>query len=268
MTSFAKSLTALNEQNNSFVLVTLINIKGSAPQVIGAKMLVTSEGLYWGTVGGGKIEAHCIRHAKNLLQHKAGAETQTWNLQKDIGMSCGGEVSLFFDVTLVDSWHISIFGAGHISQELCRVLQTWSCQVSVFDTRADWLEKLPSAENINKKLSASLAQEVLTLPQKSFLLCMTMGHATDLPILMEAYKKFEIFSLVGVIGSDIKAEKIKKELLESGANSSQVSQLASPLGLPIGNNTPSEIAISICALLLAKRDQRSFTVENGFVTDL
>lgn len=263
MIHLAKQIQKFYKQREAFVVVTLFQIKGSAPQIVGAKMLVTDQGLQWGTVGGGKIEAHCIRYSQSLLEKKATSESQFWNLQKDIGMSCGGEVGVFFDVVHANPWHITIFGAGHISQELCRVLQTWSCQVSVFDNREEWVNKLTESENINKKVSQQLADEVSSLPKNSYLLCMTMGHTSDLPILHQAFKNFDSFSLIGVIGSDVKAMKIKKELNELGIPQEKLNHLISPLGLPIGDNTPSEIAISICSLLLAKRDNKSFTVENG-----
>ncbi|MFM8365237.1 MAG: XdhC family protein, partial [Verrucomicrobiota bacterium] len=49
------------------VLVMLLETRGSAPQSAGAKMLVRENGLPFGTVGGGKIEAAAIRFARELL---------------------------------------------------------------------------------------------------------------------------------------------------------------------------------------------------------
>ncbi len=264
MIQLAHKIQELNQKQLPFILVTLTAIKGSAPQVEGAKMLVTERGLYWGTVGGGKIEAHCIRYAQNLIQTATTSTTaphaQTWNLQTDIGMSCGGAVTLFFDVSLSNQWHVAIFGAGHIAQELCRVLQTWSCQVSIFDTREEWLERLPSSANMTKKLSSNMADEVEALPAGTFLLSMTQGHSTDLPILKAAFGRSPTLALIGVIGSDVKAAKIKKELSELGVSAELLSLLSCPLGLPIGNNTPPEIAVSVCGELLARREGKKFSL--------
>ncbi len=263
MLQLAEKIQELQNSRQSFVLVTLMGLRGSVPQVAGAKMLVTTSGLYWGTVGGGKIEAHSIQYAQNLLSGQQDPHAQTWNLQKDIGMSCGGEVTMFFDISKSVGWHISVFGAGHVAQELCRVLATWSCHVSVFDPRAEWLERLPSSANIDKKLSAQMGSEVANLPSGSYLLSLTQGHGFDVPVLSAAFKRFTDFSFIGVIGSDVKAKKIKAELLALGANPDLLQKLVCPLGLPIGNNTPNEIAISICAQLLAVRDQSSFRIERG-----
>lgn len=275
MLQLNEHLQKLHAEQISYVLVTLVDIQGSAPQVVGAKMLVTSGGLFWGTVGGGKIEAHSIRHAQELLlaasketaTDKSFSELKKWNLQTQIGMSCGGEVSLFFDVQFLKSWPIYIFGAGHISQELCRLLSTWSCQVQVFDPRPEWLERLPS--RIKAVRSENPPSEINSLAENGFVLCMTQGHATDLPILSAALIKNQNnpaekrFPFVGVIGSSTKARKIKLELKQLGIQDSEIERIQCPLGLPIGNNTPAEIAVSIAAQLLAVRDRCSFKVQNG-----
>jgi len=57
----------LKEKGESFVVVTLINIRGSAPQDPGAKMIVSRDGLYSGTVGGGKVELAAITKALSIL---------------------------------------------------------------------------------------------------------------------------------------------------------------------------------------------------------
>lgn len=271
MFELGEELLKLQSAGSSYVLITLVQIRGSAPQVVGAKMLVTEAGLHWGTVGGGKIEAHVILTAQAMLNKKAPSEFKTWNLQSDIGMSCGGEVSLFFDVQTQDKWPIVIFGAGHISQQLCKILTSWSCQITVFDSRPEWLGKLPIASNLKRQRSEDLAKEASNLPPNSFVLCMTQGHSTDFPILLEVFRAkakdqrsdLVQYKFVGVIGSEVKALKIKKELQQAGISEQQLKNLHCPLGFPIGNNTPSEIAVSIAAQLLAVRDQSHFEIKNG-----
>ena len=253
MLSLTNSLLELTEARLDHVAVTLAQIRGSAPQVVGAKMLVTSTGRHSGTVGGGKIEAHCIRFAQELLKQKSNTELHTWNLQKDIGMSCGGEVTMLFEPNFFSQWTIAIFGAGHVAQELCRVMQTWSCVVRVFDNRQEWLERLPTSFNIITKHSETIANEVATLPKGSFLLSMTQGHAFDVPVLKEALKNHDHFAFLGVIGSDIKGNKIRKELREAGISEQAIERLQCPVGLPIGDNTPPEISISIAAQLISLR---------------
>ena len=88
----SRKLSKLIELDIPFVTVTLLEIRGSAPQITGAKALITANGLECGTVGGGKIEAAAIRYAQEALQANRGTTCQlvTWNLQTDIKMTCGG----------------------------------------------------------------------------------------------------------------------------------------------------------------------------------
>ena len=71
--------------NIPFVMVTLVDVIGSSPQNRGSKMLVTRDGLYDGTIGGGKVEFKAINEAKSLLENKS---LQTsfceWNLKKEL----------------------------------------------------------------------------------------------------------------------------------------------------------------------------------------
>lgn len=253
MQGWQEVVAELTKERKDHIIINLVEIKGSAPQEVGSKLIVTDDGYYWGTVGGGKIEAHCISFAKKLLETRSSSVLKTWNLQSDIGMSCGGVVSMYFDANYFSHWTVGIFGAGHISQELCRVMQTWSCQIKVFDTRLEWIEKLPKSQNIEKKLVKDLSQEVLSLPQGSFLLSMTQGHATDLPVLEKACLVADRFSYMGVIGSEVKAIKLKKELKERDIPEKILNQIRCPMGMKFGNNTPPEIAISIAAEILSIR---------------
>ncbi len=235
-----------------YVEVTLTAIKGSAPQVVGARMFVTLSGRVSGTVGGGKIEAHSTEYAKSLILKNGVSCSETWNLQKDIGMSCGGEVTLFFKTNLKSKWNICVYGAGHITQELTRILINLDCQIRVLDSRQEWLEKLPTSPRLEKKQIEIYSEGLDDLPIGTALLSITMGHSTDLPVLSKALQTPEKFSFIGVIGSDIKGKKLRAELL--GKYGSQTEKIVCPLGLPIGNNSPEEIAVSVASQLLAVRD--------------
>ncbi|HEV3486699.1 MAG TPA: XdhC family protein, partial [Vicinamibacterales bacterium] len=115
MVTFFEALNDLTESGVPFVSVTVVDTLGSTPQDRGAKMLVTGEGRYFGTVGGGKIEARAIQEAQQLLADDSAPKTRfhQWSLEKDIGMTCGGIVRVYFEEFNVTRWNIVIFGAGH-----------------------------------------------------------------------------------------------------------------------------------------------------------
>jgi len=248
-------LSLLEETRTPHVLVVLTEVRGSAPQDVGAKMLVTREGAVLGTVGGGKVEAAAIRHAAGLLgvNESTRVETVEWNLQRDIGMTCGGAVVFLFHARNFSSWSIAIFGAGHVVQALAPLLVPLEARVLIFDTRAEWIARLPKRPGFEAHCCPDPAAEVDALPAGSFLLAITQGHATDVPILACAFRR-GVFPFIGCIGSEVKAARLRRDLEALGIPGGTVRALRCPLGLPIGTNAPHEIAISIAAQLLEVRD--------------
>ena len=83
---------------------------------------------------------------------------------------------------------------------------------------------------------------------------MTMGHATDRPILRRALTERN-FPFIGVIGSDAKAEILRRELIAEGVTPEQAARFHCPVGLDFGTNHPHEIALSIAGQLLSERDR-------------
>ena len=254
MSPFWPTFAQLQTDDTPFCVVTVVDTLGSAPADRGAKMLVTSGGLRAGTVGGGKVEARALLEARRMLESGASEPMFTnWNLQTDLKMTCGGVVRLFFETYSLARWPIAIFGAGHVAQALVRALLPLPCRLSCLDTRAPWIEQLPDDPKLNRVLTSDLAGQIETLSDNAFVVLMTMGHATDLPVLRVALKR--PFPYIGVIGSKTKGAAMRKTLAEEGFSEAECARFFCPLGLPIGTNHVGEIAISIAAQLLMERDQ-------------
>lgn len=88
------------------VLVTIIDQAGSTPRGLGTQMLVGTKGILAGTVGGGAIEQRAINHSLELIaQNKS--EVCAYDLSganhSDLGMVCGGGVTLLFNVVAADT---------------------------------------------------------------------------------------------------------------------------------------------------------------------
>jgi xanthine dehydrogenase accessory factor len=270
--TFYEKMNDLLAANTPFVMVTVVDSNGSVPQDVGAKMLVTESGLYYGTVGGGKVEARAILEAADLLKEvrtvtelngRSGRKQSTgitkfvnWSLSKDIGMTCGGSVKMFLEAFNIKSWNITVFGAGHCSNALTNLLVNLDCHVTCLDTREEWLRKLPTNAKLRTVHSHNLPGEVANIPVGAFVLLMTMGHSSDMPILIEILRQNaeKKFAYIGVIGSDAKAARLKRDVTEAGLPETETKRFKCPMGLPIGTNHPQEIAISIAAQLLAVRD--------------
>jgi xanthine dehydrogenase accessory factor len=89
------------ERGKKFALATVVNVRGSTPREVGAKMIVRDDGQF-GTIGGGCGEAEVFRKARVLLEEGAGARLTDVDLtgdfdQKEIG-TCGGIMDVFIDI--------------------------------------------------------------------------------------------------------------------------------------------------------------------------
>ena len=256
---FLDILQTFKTKEIDVVVVTLIDVLGSSPQDVGAKIIVSTKGLEWGTVGGGKVEAKTIQYAKEFLVSKQSFECCKWNLQSDVGMTCGGVVTFNFEQMKfgksahLSDWTVAIFGAGHVAQEVVRLLIKLDCKVKCIDPRLEWLFKLPDHPNLEKIHTDSMKEYLNQLPANAFIASMTMGHSFDLPILLKAMTEHQ-FPYLGVIGSESKAVVLKNDLLKLGADQKGIDHLICPIGLPLGNNNPVEIAISIVGQLIQMRD--------------
>lgn len=89
------------DAGESVALATVIEVKGSTPREAGAKMLVTSDGRIYGTIGGGCGEAEVWRSALDAIQ-AGGARVVTVDLTEDVdtstrGAICGGTMDVFVE---------------------------------------------------------------------------------------------------------------------------------------------------------------------------
>lgn len=257
MKSFFQTAAELEESGQPFVVVTLVSGRGHVPQDPGAKMIVTLEGLAFGTVGGGKVEARALKHAGEVLrEQRTEPELFVWNLTRDIGMTCGGEVTYLFEPKGTKAWTIVVYGAGHVGQEVTRLLSRIDCRVICVDPRREWLDKLQPHARLQIRHEEEPARLVDSFPADTFHVVVTKGHGTDMPILEAISKAWPNTPYVGAIGSDVKAAKIRRDLQALGVAADFIEKLRSPIGLDLGSNHPAEIAVSIVAQLLKERGQR------------
>jgi xanthine dehydrogenase accessory factor len=255
---FVERLAELAASGAPFAGVTLVETVGSTPSDAGSKMLVTAAGLDYGTIGGGRVEAQAIAHAQTMLSEpgrpRPRSEFVEWNLQRDVGMTCGGVVKLFFETYNHSQWEIAIFGAGHVAAAVIHCLLPLECRITCIDPRERWLARLAEHPRLTKVLTDDPAVQVTALPADAFVLCMTMGHRTDRPILEEIFRQGRSFPYLGVIGSKAKRAVLVRELKTAGIDPAQLSAMHCPIGLDLGSNLPGEIAVSVVAQLIQHRD--------------
>lgn len=254
--SFIRKMEGLQHEGVPCCVVTLVDARGSIPQIVGARAIFTAQGLTHGTVGGGTLERIAEKKARELLEDNGALRThfQRYNLQKDLGMTCGGELALFFEVHRPElDWNIVIFGAGHVAQTLCRFLVELDCRVVCVDTRAEWLERLPHSDKLTACRVDDYCEGIDRIVPGADVILMTMGHGSDLPILRAIEKRRPPIAHLGLIGSDAKSGIVRRQLAADGIPSGFIDAIICPLGDKLGDNTPGEIAVGIVSQLLRLR---------------
>lgn len=146
-----------------------------------------------------------------------------------------------------------VFGAGHCGERIVPVLSMLGFFTTVVDDRADFAnsERFPAADRIMVPQSFDDVVETLSVDDDTYLVIVTRGHQYDKSVLAQALKTPARY--IGMMGSKKKVAEIFSALRQEGFSPADIARVHAPIGLPIGGETPEEIAISIAAELIEVR---------------
>jgi xanthine dehydrogenase accessory factor len=145
-----------------------------------------------------------------------------------------------------------IFGGGHISKSLAKVLDLAGFRVSVIDNREAYAnrERFPEAAEVHAEEYEDLYPK-LTVTESSFIVIVTRGHRDDMRVLKWAVTTNARY--ISMIGSKRKVISVIRELEKDGLSSEAFDRIYAPMGFEIGAVSPEEIAISVAAEMIAVR---------------
>ncbi|MBQ7133955.1 MAG: XdhC family protein [Ruminococcus sp.] len=159
--------------------------------------------------------------------------------------------SYFFE-PLSKSEFVYIFGGGHISQALCRMLSLTDFNVIVYENNEKFSDiRLFDGAKRVVKADFTEINENINITHNDYCVVLTRGHESDNEVLSQILSKHP--SYLGVIGSKKKVTFMKEYLLSCGFSKEDIEKIHSPIGLSIGAVTPAEIAVSITAELIRHR---------------
>ena len=249
-----EQIVELRRQGRRGAVATIVNVRGSIPSFKTAKMLVRDDGSIVGTIGGGCVEADVWQAAREVMESEK-PRTLTFDLNQDpkydTGLVCGGTLEVFVEPVLLPAL-LYVFGAGHVSINLCKVASHAGFELIVTDDRASYAtkERFPAAREVHV-LDFDEALAKLEPNEASYIVIVTRGHRDDMRILRWAVQTRARY--VGMIGSKRKVIEISKTLQEEGVPAHLFDRVHAPIGLDIGAVTPEEIAVAITAELIAIR---------------
>jgi len=251
-----RRISDLLRERRQFVVAEIVEVKGSAPQRPGAKMIVHRDGTFEFTIGGGTFEAEVLQDAIAAFHENKPIHREYRLTKDDIGMYCQGLVRVMFE-SYSPGPALMIFGGGHVGQALSRVAAaTELFSVTVIDDRAQFAnsEKHPDADSV-VLTDRNFIKDVPVSDDESYLVIVTRCHATDM-LLVERYLE-KPAAYLGLIGSGAKVRQFRKELTDKGISEKLLDLVHAPIGLPIGGKDPAEVAISILAELIQVKNQKS-----------
>jgi xanthine dehydrogenase accessory factor len=246
------------------VLCHILRCQGSTPGKIGWKLLVHPDDTTYGNLGGGAFEALVGRDARALLQRRdAEPEIRRYYLTEDAvrgtptGMVCGGFSEVFLEVLKAEPL-LLICGGGPVAQALATQASHLGLGLAIAEDRPPFRRAGLFPEGaaliaVDRDYAGDFLKPFLD--RDLFVAVVTRCWETDVAALAGVLRQSpRHLQYVGLMGSRRKVERVRAELERRGHDLDS-SRLHAPIGLPIGGDTPAEIAVSILAEIVQVRHQ-------------
>ncbi|HVT61407.1 MAG TPA: XdhC/CoxI family protein [Thermoanaerobaculia bacterium] len=247
------------------VLCQIVRAEGSTPGKVGWKLLARPNGTFAGNLGGGAFEALVKADAGAMLGNPAAAaEVKRYYLTEEAvkgeatGMVCGGMAEVFLEI-LVAAPVLAICGGGPVGQALARAGDLAGFELLVADDREEYRrpELFPAATRF-AAVERGYEQEFLAplRHRELYVAVVSRCWETDAAALASVLRQLRQqpcrLQYLGLMGSRRKVARVRQELERQGFDLDRA-RLRAPIGLPIGGDSPGEIAISVLAEVIASR---------------
>jgi xanthine dehydrogenase accessory factor len=250
-----KKLGERVQRGEKAALAIVTETGGSTPGKPGIMMAVFENGETIGTVGGGRIELEATGRALECIES---GESRSFKFElegtdKSSGMFCGGSSTIFIR-SFNPKPKLVIVGAGHVSLSLSKVAATQSFEVHIVDNREELCnrERFPEAEKLHLGDIAETLKS-LEIGTETYIVIAGPNHELDEKSLESVLSRGARY--IGMLGSKKKVEKIREHILERGGLKEDLDQVYTPIGIDIGSNIPSEIAVGIMAEIIMVKNK-------------
>lgn len=219
---------------------------------LGAKLLVGPDGSPRGTLGNADLDRVVVRDALGELA----AGRSSARHYGAHGEARERVVSVFIE-SFAPPPRMIIFGAVDFTAALARTAKLLGYRVTVCDARAVFAtaQRFPMADEVaNEWPDKHLDRVGADLGPRDAVCVLTHDAKFDVPAITAAVRT--AVGYLGAMGSRRTHEQRLARLREAGLGPSDLARVMSPIGLDLGARTPEEVAISICAEIIALRTGR------------
>ena len=250
------------ERDGAAVLCQIVRTEGSTPGKVGWRLLVRRDGSVYGNLGGGAFEALVEVDAADTLADPGGASevkryyfTETAVKGEPTGMVCGGLSEVFLERMSAPPVMV-ICGGGPVGQALARAADLAGFTPCVVEDRAEFREPdLFPTGTVRIAVERDFAAPFLAERARHdlYVAVVTRCWETDTAALASVLRQAPPgLRYLGLMGSRRKVARVVQEVEARGV-SPAAAGLHAPIGLPVGGDSPGEIAISIVAEMLQTR---------------
>ncbi len=149
------------------------------------------------------------------------------------------------------AWRLLLIGAGQLSRHVAQIARSLGFRTLICDPRPgysyDWTA-------LGATLVPGMPDDAVRAARPdphTAVVALTHDPVLDDLALIAALQSDAFY--VGALGSRLNSDKRRERLRSLGVEQGQLARLHGPIGLPIGSRTPSEIALSLMAELVALR---------------
>ncbi len=280
-------------------LASVLATHGATPRKPGARMLVEPDRIAF-SVGGGAMEARVIEAARRRLVVGGGSEALTIALNGQPGSAgvCGGTMRVAVRVwrgaddqararaiaatlaaggrealsgtalgdadaasqILHPRARLLVVGAGHCGHALAEMAGFVDFEVWLADSRAECFPPGRHRAAVCIDAAPDSLRRAADTARALYIVLLSRDYATDVAALEALAGVGHAF--LGMMGSRRRIAQVRRAL---PAHAAWLKDLEAPVGLPIGDETPHEIAVGILAQLIAQRSaQRDGVTQASF----
>lgn len=178
---------------------------------------------------------------------------ETLQKAEETGILRIGETRIFVEIYSKNP-KLVLLGGGHVSKPVAHMAAMLGFSVTVMDDREEFVnkERFPEAQELVLGDFSELSRKIPEY-ENSYYVVVTRGHAGDTVCARQILKR--PYRYLGMIGSRTKVRITREKLLEEGFTPEALDTIHAPIGLPIGGETPEEIAVSIAAEMVQEKNR-------------
>ena len=247
---FYNNLNRLTEEYKDVYVGTIIEAEGKLSDLEEIKFALTAKELFYSDLDKKKEIDKIIKAVgkeKIIKMHNPEL--------KELKIEDESKVRIYLE-PVTDNPRLILFGAGHIANSVSKIASLMDFQINVIDDREEFVNKdrFPEADHLVVKKYIDYLKEYQA-EKNDYIVIITRGHQFDYEVLSHTIGSKAKY--VGMIGSSKKIKEVFDRLREvDEVEESLLKSVHTPIGLEIGAETTSEIAVAIIAEIVKVRREK------------